>query len=53
MNNCDTQLYLVFSNNPLINVIASENNIVPLNPYHPLLVSEYTITDIIKHSCSS
>lgn len=53
MNNCDNQLDLVFSNNPLINVIATENNIVPLDPYHPPLVSECTINDTIKHSCSN
>lgn len=53
LNNNDTQLDLIFSNNPLINVLPLDNSIVPLDKHHPILTTEYTIPDCGNHTRSN
>jgi len=44
--NCrGTQLDLVFSNNPFINIQPLDNSLVPLDKYHYVLTTKYALPD--------
>jgi len=45
------QLDLVFSNNPLVNVMPSDDSIVPIDLYHPVLTTNYMINISPVHIC--
>lgn len=51
LNIYGTQLDLVFSNNPLINVMPLDDSIVPIDLYHPVLTTNYTINISPVHFC--
>jgi len=46
-----SQLDLVFSNNPLVNVMPSDDSIVPIDLYHPVLTTNYMINISPVHIC--
>jgi len=46
-----SQLDLFFSNNPLVNVMLSDDSIVPIDLYHPVLTTNYMINISPVHMC--
>lgn len=52
LNNHDTQLDLIFLNSSFISVKSLGNSIVPLGPYHPVLVTEYILANSANYTCS-
>lgn len=51
LNSLNSQLDLVFSNNPQIIVKPFDNSIVPLDQYHPVLITKLVLVNNNSHKC--